>query len=48
MPLPFLALAPQEPRVIEVPYQAVTLPCVNQEDVTDSTDVTDGGEGDEV
>lgn len=46
MSLPFLALAPFTPRVVDVPYQATTLPCVDCtdcSDVSDATDVTDGG-----
>lgn len=44
MSLPFLALAPFEPRIVDVEYHATTLPCVDCtdcSDVTDATDVTD-------
>ncbi len=46
---PFLALAPHVPRVVDIPYEAVALPCSDctdcsdVSDQTDSTDVTDGG-----
>lgn len=41
MTTPFLALAPQTPRVVDIAYSAMLLPCVDAMDVTDSTDRTD-------
>ena len=46
MTTPFKALAPFEPRVVDIPYSAMLLPCVDVTDLsdattTDSTDVTD-------
>lgn len=41
MTVPFLALAPQIPRVVDIPYSAMLLPCVDTADVTDLTDTTD-------
>lgn len=49
MSTPFLALAPQHPRIVDVPYVAPLLICVDVTDLTDLTDltdVTDGGGGD--
>jgi len=43
MSLPFKALQPFDPRVVDVPYQATTLPCVPQ-DVSDLTDEPDEGD----
>lgn len=50
MSTPFLALAPFMPRVVDVGYEAMALPCVDctdcsdatTTDQTDSSDVTDG------
>ena len=44
MSLPFLALAPFQPRIVDIPYEAVTtlcLDCTDCSEVTDLTDVTD-------
>lgn len=44
MSTPFLALAPFMPRVVDIAYEAVALPCVDVtdfSDVSDSTDQTD-------
>lgn len=47
MPLPFIALSPIAPRVVEVPYYATTklcadcTDCSDQSDSTDSSDATD-------
>lgn len=46
MSLPFLALAPFMPKVLDVPYEATTLPCVDVTDVSDVSDVTDSEGGD--
>lgn len=48
MPTPFLSLAPQVPRVVDIPYAANALPCVDctdcdTTDVTDHTDIPDCG-----
>lgn len=48
MSLPFLALAPFMPRVVDVPYEATTLPCVDCTDCSDVSDVTDGDSGEDV
>lgn len=47
MPTPFLGLAPHEPRIFDVPYEANLGVCFDQTDVSDATDVTDQG-GEEV
>lgn len=53
MPVPFLALAPFQPRIVDVYYAAAVPTCVDctdcsdVSDYTDSTDQTDGG-GEEV
>lgn len=41
MTTPFKSLAPQEPRIVDIYYAAMTLPCISALDVTDSTDSTD-------
>jgi len=43
---PFLALAPNVPRVVDINYSAMLLPCLNNE-VTDSTEQTDSTETDQ-
>ena len=48
MTTPFRALAPQIPRVVDIPYAAFSPLCVDVTDMdltdsTDSSDVTDGG-----
>jgi hypothetical protein len=43
---PFLALAPNIPRVVDIAYSAMLLPCVDQ-NVTDITDQTDSTETDQ-
>lgn len=45
MSLPFIALAPQIPRVVDIHYEANLLPCADctdASDTTDNSDVTDG------
>jgi len=47
MTTPFKALAPFEPRVVDIFYAASTgvcVDCTDCSDVTDATDVTDMGE----
>lgn len=44
MTVPFLALAPQIPRVVDIPYSAMLLPCIDVTDQTDSTDSTDSSD----
>lgn len=44
MPLPFKALQPFDPRIVDIQYHATTLPCVPQ-DVSDLTD--ESGDGDD-
>jgi hypothetical protein len=48
MTTPFRALQPFEPRVVDIAYSAMLLPCVDNTDATDITDqsgdVTDDGE----
>jgi hypothetical protein len=46
MSLPFLALAPFVPKIVDIPYEATTLPCVDVTDVSDVSDTTDGEGGD--
>lgn len=47
MSLPFLALAPQQPRVFEVAYVPTLLTCYDCTDCSDATtDVTDHTDGD--
>jgi hypothetical protein len=41
MPVPFLSLAPQIPRVVDIHYEANLLPCCSCTDCSDSSDVTD-------
>ena len=49
MSIPFLALAPNIPRVVDIAYSAMLLPCVDVTDLsdvsdqTDQSDFTDGG-----
>ncbi len=44
MSTPFLALAPQIPRVVDIPYAAFAPPCADVTDLTDLTDTTDSSD----
>lgn len=48
MSTPFLALAPQFPRVVDLPYAAFTLSCAPDcTDCSDASDVTDATDSDD-
>lgn len=51
MTTPFRALAPFDPRIVDIPYSATLVPCVDCSDcsdatTTDSTDNSDISDGD--
>jgi hypothetical protein len=46
MPTPFLALSPQQPRIIDLYYEANVGFCADVTDSTDSTDSSDVSDGD--
>jgi hypothetical protein len=48
MTLPFLALAPFMPKVVDVFYEATTLPCLDVTDASDATDSSDVTDGDDL
>ncbi len=48
MTTPFLSLSPQQPRVVDIGYSAMLLPCIDVTDLsgdtsdnTDNSDITD-------
>jgi hypothetical protein len=52
MPTPFLALAPFDPRIVDIPYSAFALSCAPDctdcSDVSDSTDSSDVSDSDDL